>query len=190
MSGCFRIFRRVGEVAKDKIRPKIGIWNLLSRSEMIRFCLLAFITATVLLSLLFQVQKTAAWNHFVSGTARVAGGVLLICGQPAFIDGDNVTLNDSSITVVSECTGAVVIVILASCILAFPVRFRSKLWGLALVAMAIYLINIVRIASMAAVVAYWPQHFDLTHLYLWQGMSIAFGASLWIGWMTLITRQK
>ncbi len=177
-------------MSRHKNQTTVELWKLLTRSEMARFCLVACATGTVLMFSLLLLERTAIWTNFISGTAKVGGGLLRLCGQQASTAGASVSLDSFSLQVVSECTGALPMVILAACVLAYPSRLRSKLWGLLFGAIALYLMNIVRIASMAVVGLHWPQHFNLVHRYLWQGTSIAFIALLWIAWLVLAKRQS
>jgi exosortase/archaeosortase family protein len=86
------------------------------------------------------------------------------------------------ISVTLACSGTEVIAMCLGAVLAYPVRWRSRLTGAVGIITGILALNTVRIGTLG-LVAGQPQWFDVLHLYLWPTVLMlgAAGAVMW--WM-------
>jgi len=80
------------------------------------------------------------------------------------------------------CDGINALLILCTTILAFPAPWRSRLVGLALGAIAIFLLNAFRIATLLLVAVRWPDRLDFFHVDVWQPAMMLFSFALFILW--------
>jgi len=87
----------------------------------------------------------------------------------------------SPVTVDLSCSGSDVIAVSMAAILAYPVAWRRRFWGLALAALWLSGVNLVRIITLvntAGTPAFLP-----LHLYIWPGLMIAAAAAFVFHWM-------
>ena len=72
--------------------------------------------------------------------------------------------------------------IFLAAVLAFPAPWRARLVGLAVGAVAIQAVNLVRVVALYLTGAYFPAWFDASHTVVWQTVVILFSVLLWILW--------
>ena len=127
-------------------------------------CLLFFSGVFWALSLhlhLEPVQRGIAWlsvggQHLVGGGARLQGTSIVI---------DTLVMN-----VNHECTGIFVVMLFASFVLAYPASWLARIGGLAIGIPLLFIVNVVRLATLARIVEVYPGAFFYFHEYVWQGI--------------------
>jgi exosortase H (IPTLxxWG-CTERM-specific) len=80
------------------------------------------------------------------------------------------------------CNGVEAAILLASAILAFPATLRSRLIGLTAGAVAIQLLNLVRLSSLFWLGEHYRHIFDLFHVAVWQSLVIVAAISIFMLW--------
>jgi exosortase/archaeosortase family protein len=89
------------------------------------------------------------------------------------------------VVVTLECSGTDVCALCAGVILAYPVAWRRRARGVAIVLPVLLLLNIVRIGTLSIAAAS-PGVFNALHSYVWPGLLIATAAALIFAWMRSI----
>jgi len=88
-----------------------------------------------------------------------------------------------AMTIEAGCNGVEAMLVLLAGILAFPAPSRSKLIGLAIGAVAIQALNLVRIVSLFYLGQWDMKWFEWAHLYLWQALIMLDALIVWMLWI-------
>lgn len=91
------------------------------------------------------------------------------------------------VQVTLECSGADALALCAGAVLAYPVRWRARLAGVAGGLTLILVLNTLRIGTLGLVVAS-PARFNALHLYLWPALLMLAIAGYVLGWMRIAER--
>lgn len=107
------------------------------------------------------VQHAIAWlsvraQHLVGGDAQ--------------LQGTNIIIKTVVMSVNHECTGIFVIMLFASFIVAYPASWLARIGGLAIGIPALFVVNVIRLATLARIVEVYPDAFFYFHEYVWQGI--------------------
>jgi exosortase H (IPTLxxWG-CTERM-specific) len=124
------------------------------------------------------------------GTARLEWLLMSLFSSDVTLSKNVISYGGFGVKIVEECTGVYEALIFAAAILAYPTRWRHKLIGLAAGFPAIYLFNLIRIASLLVIGRHDRALFDFLHLYFWQGTLILLVASCWLAWLFLVVRRE
>ena len=122
--------------------------------------------------------------------ARITCGILNGLGHATRVVGNTVSSSRFGISVVAACTGLFVTSLFAFAVVVFPVRWGSKLVGLALGIGGIFVVNVIRLVSLYYVGVHWPGVLDSVHLLVWQSLLIVVAVALWLLWAGGITRRR
>jgi archaeosortase B (VPXXXP-CTERM-specific) len=157
---------------------------------MLRFVATFVLLAAVLFSL-YQLSEATHRFHYVNdGNAALSGAILNLTGVQARRDGSQLSFPRGGMQIISECSAIYVAILFAAGVLAFPTTARARLRGLALGLPCIFLINILRLASLGAVIEHWPNLLPLFHEYLWQVFFILVVAGLYLLWIERIVPRE
>lgn len=107
---------------------------------------------------------------------------LLSLAGTASSSGNYLNFNGFAASIVEACNGVLPTYIYVAAVLAFPSRWREKLWGILIGIPAIFGINLARVVTLMLVGASWPELFELIHIYVWQTLVIALSMVIWIFW--------
>jgi exosortase H (IPTLxxWG-CTERM-specific) len=130
------------------------------------------------------------FDALAHGTATLAYLLMSPFSAELRLKGDVVTYGNFAVHIVEECTGMYEALIFAAAVLAYPTSWRSKLVGLAAGFPAIYLFNLVRIASLLVIGRYDRGFFEFLHIYFWQGTLILLVSTCWLAWLFLVVRRE
>ena len=103
--------------------------------------------------------------------------------------GNLVTFDGFAVSIIIECVGLLEMLIYSACVLAFPAPIRTRILGVVLGCAAIFLFNLLRIATLLVVGRHWGDYFDFFHVYFWQATLIAMIVSVLYGWIKLFVRR-
>jgi archaeosortase B (VPXXXP-CTERM-specific) len=115
--------------------------------------------------------------HLVSADARLGGNGIVFFGH-------------FPVAVIDECTGIYEAVLLGAALLAFPASWGKTAIGFLLGLPLIYLLNVARIVLLLCVGRWFPDAFELMHIYFWQVTMIAMVAGIWIAWVRWVVRGE
>lgn len=119
---------------------------------------------------------------FTGGIAKVSGATLDLLGQDVRMQGTIIRGRKFAVNIRNGCNGVEAMLIFLAAVLAFPAPWRARLLGLALGAVAIQAVNLVRVVALYLTGAYFPSWFDASHTVIWQTVVILFSVLLWILW--------
>jgi exosortase H (IPTLxxWG-CTERM-specific) len=88
-----------------------------------------------------------------------------------------------AMTIEAGCNGVEAMLVLLAGILAYPAPWRSKAIGLAIGAVAIQVLNLVRIVSLFYLGQWDMKWFEWAHLYVWQGLIMLDALLVWMLWI-------
>ncbi len=93
------------------------------------------------------------------------------------IDGSN------GVWIGGPCNGVTLMFLFAIFIIAYPGNTKAKFWYLPAGILAVYLINIIRIVSLALIAYYAPQYLDFNHTYTFTFIAYSAVFGLWMLWV-------
>ncbi len=108
----------------------------------------------------------------------------------ASVRGTFVSFDGFRVVVVDACNGVLPATIYLAAVLAFPTSWRARLWGVLIGLPSIFVFNLVRVASLLVLGAYWPAVFEEVHIYVWQTLVIALSMGVWIFWAEHFVRPE
>jgi archaeosortase B (VPXXXP-CTERM-specific) len=124
-------------------------------------------------------------------TATVLAANLDLLGLGASVSGDTVWWLDGrqGFTIIDECTAIFGLSIYIAFLLATPASFKLRLVGLIGGALAIFVLNQIRLLLLALVQTYIPSMFTFTHEYVWQVVFILMIVTLFLFWLGRVDRE-
>jgi exosortase family protein XrtF len=138
----------------------------------------------------FVVKRYTFYDQkFISSIIQSAEAVLKLLGYTTFkvlqdrdmqvigIDGSN------GVWVGSNCNAITLFTLFAVFIIAYPGHQKNKLWYIPAGIIAIHLLNILRVVSLALIANYYPQYLDFNHTYTFTFVVYAFIFILWMAWV-------
>ena len=162
------------------------------------FRMLRSATPVVLVTVALGVALLAYFQSFGSGvmdrvtewTAVSAAFPLQLLGTDVDVRGTIVASDDFAYRIVAECTLAGPLVLYLAAVLAYPASLASKASGVALGLLAIGALNLARLVSLFYVGTYAPQHLDVAHLVVRQGVMVLSVVVLWLYWVQRSGRAR
>lgn len=126
--------------------------------------------------ILIAAYLLIAWNPvndnvIVPFTAAIAKGsakLLNLMGQPVIVTGTVISSTRFAVNINNGCNGVEAMLILLASIVAFPASLKARAIGLALGALAVQVLNAIRIVTLYLLGAYYPRFFDTFHTAVWQ----------------------
>lgn len=119
---------------------------------------------------------------FTGAIARVSGATLDLLGEEVRMSGTIIRGRRFAVNIRNGCNGVEAMLIYLAAVLAFPAPWQSRLLGLAIGAVAIQAVNLVRVVALYLTGAYFPSLFNASHTLIWQTAIILFSVLLWIFW--------
>ena len=150
---------------------------------MVKFALGFIACAAGLFAIYQYAEATHRFGVVNSMNASLCTAVLNLLGFDATCSGTSVQLANGGMDIISECSAIYVAILFTAGVVAFPTSARARLLGLGLGLPIIFVINIVRLASLGAVIRYRPDLLPLFHEYLWQVFFILVVAGLYLLWI-------
>src|SRR5688572_29453235 len=95
-----------------------------------------------------------------------------------------------AMTIEAGCNGVEAMLVLLAGILAYPAPWKSKVVGLAIGAVAIQALNLVRIVSLYYLGQWDMKWFEWAHLYAWQALIMLDALLVWMLWMRSVSRRE
>ena len=131
----------------------------------------------------FQSFGWGVMDWVTEWTAASAAYPLQLLGTDVAVRGTVVASDAFAYRIVAECTLLGPLVLYLAAVLAYPASLASKAAGMALGVLAIGGLNLVRLVSLFYVGTYMPQHLDVAHLVIWQGVMVLSVVMLWLYWV-------
>lgn len=124
-------------------------------------------------------------SSLMKATANGAVALAGLIGFDAMMEptGVIIWIEGMRLSIVSECTALVYIIIFAAAVLSYPATIRRKSFGLIIGISTIVLINLVRIILLGWVGGHYPSYFNILHYYIWEGGFLLLVLLLWMAWV-------
>jgi exosortase/archaeosortase family protein len=161
------------------------------RLRIIRFVALTVVGFGAVCALLdsaaIQRLIVAPYDGFVALCCR---GLLALLGVNAWGAASQIQSSEFSVDILSGCEGLYITGILIVAIIAFPTKWKHRLFGILGGFVCIYFVNILRILVLFFLGSKHPEMFRSAHLIYGQGIIIVLSAGLWFLWASLISRDE
>ena len=139
-----------------------------------------------------------AWNPvndgvivpFTEAIARGSGVLLNVLGPDVTVKGTVVASPRFGVNINNGCNGVEAMLILLASIVAFPASLKARVTGLLLGALAVQVLNAVRIVSLYLLGAYHPRLFDLVHTAVWQIVIIMAAIGFFLVWSARVAPNR
>jgi exosortase/archaeosortase family protein len=158
--------------------------------RVVRFCGV-FLLLIALYAAVFSTPFVERRIH-----APVSRVVALSC-LPVLATLGNVSLVDTYLefdgfraVVVEACNGVLPTYIFLAAVIAFPSRWRDKLWGALIGIPLIFSINVVRVVSLMILGAKKPSIVERIHIDVWQTAVVVLAMGIWIFWVERFVRRQ
>jgi exosortase/archaeosortase family protein len=115
-------------------------------------------------------------------TAAVAYAVLWPAQAGTEVAGNELSTPHGRLRVSEECSGFDLLGLLAAAMLAYPVAWRRRLAGIALLVPFVFIVNVIRVVSLSLVLEHASGAFETMHTVVWQGLLILVGLAYWLVW--------
>jgi len=119
---------------------------------------------------------------FTEAIARSSGALLSLIGQDVNVNGTMIRGERFAVNINNGCNGVEAMLILLASIVAFPATMRARAIGLILGAIAVQILNAIRIITLYLLGAYQPRLFDLFHTAVWQIVIILAAIGFFLAW--------
>ena len=113
--------------------------------------------------------------------AFISADILDLFGLEARVSGRVVYCRTGSVEVVDGCNGLKALGLFFAFVLAYPGKWKRRVWFLPLGLAIVFLANVARVSFLAATSVEWPELFDLVHNI---GVSTFFYIVIFLLWMT------
>jgi len=132
--------------------------------------------------LIVLANADGAMSAIQGAFARITGGILSLFGETVAVDGNTVQTGRFGISVVTACTGLFLTGLFSIAVIAFPTGLRSKLVGIGIGVVGLFVLNVVRLVSLYYVGVHLPGWLDTIHLLVWQSGLIVLAIAVWLLW--------
>ena len=148
--------------------------------------------------ILLAAYLLIAWNPvndhvivpFTAWIARTSGWLLNLMGQGVTMNGTIIGSPKFAVNINNGCNGVEAMLILLASIGAFPAPIKSRAIGLLLGALAIQILNAIRIITLFLIGAHYPQYFDSFHTAVWQIIIILAAIVFFLIWSSRVARTR
>jgi len=174
------------EARRDSAHPDFWRKNRATIQASVIFVLAITLFFGVLISHILDRYLVYPYTALV---AHTSSAILDLVGYDTTVRGTILKSVGTSLNIGTGCNGLEALIIFVSAILAFPAKLNSKLAGLLLGFIGIFIINQTRVIGLYLVSRYASQHLDLAHTYIGQTYVIISGVALWILWAERVFRD-
>lgn len=127
---------------------------------------------------------------FTAALARSAGALLNAIGQGVTVIGTVIQSSRFAVNINNGCNGIEAMLILVASIVAFPASMKARALGLLLGALAVQLLNEVRIVTLYLLGAHQPKLFQLFHTAVWQIVIIVAAIGFFLAWSARVAPNR
>lgn len=127
---------------------------------------------------------------FTQMIAEGSAAVLKAIGEQVAVSGTIIRSSRFGVNVNNGCNGVEAMLILLASIMAFPASMKARAAGLALGALAVQLLNAVRIVSLYLLGAYQPRLFEIFHTAVWQIVIILAAIVFFLFWSARVGSDR
>ncbi len=172
--------------------------NLFIKNAFVRFLIIAGLTyLTLYLAHTFVIKRYTYYDQkFIGGIIQAAESILNFIGFKTFTvmqdrDVQVVGIDGSSgVWVGSNCNAISLFNLFVSFIIAYPGKWKHKLWYIPLGLLIIHLLNVLRVIALAIIALKAPQTIQFNHTYTFTFIVYAFIFYFWMIWANKFSKLK
>jgi exosortase H (IPTLxxWG-CTERM-specific) len=127
---------------------------------------------------------------FTQALATTSGAILKGIGQAVTVHGTVISSSRFGVNINNGCNGVEAMLILLASIVAFPASLRARITGLLLGALAVQILNAIRIVTLYLLGAYQPRLFDMFHTAVWQIVIILSAIGFFLVWSARVAPNR
>ncbi|HEX7831362.1 MAG TPA: exosortase H [Thermoanaerobaculia bacterium] len=127
---------------------------------------------------------------FTQFIATTSGAILKGIGQAVTVNGTVIASSRFGVNINNGCNGVEAMLILLASIVAFPATLKARAAGLFLGALAVQLLNAIRIVTLYLLGAYQPRLFDMFHTAVWQIVIILAAIGFFLIWSARVAPNR
>nr|WP_319493794.1 exosortase H [uncultured Desulfobacter sp.] len=142
--------------------------SLLSAQKQLHTFIWTFLIFTALIFIPASLVPEAWYGPLNRLTANLSAVFMRVMGTAPVVRGTNIRLDDFAVNVISECSAVHLIALFSAFVLAFPAGRIQKLTGIAVGVVWISGLNSVRIGAITMMGQFYPNLFEIFHIYLGQ----------------------
>jgi len=161
-----------------------------AKGPVVRFALLFCALIGIFYLIYIPWSQTGTYQLFLTSIAKAVGLVLNTLTFDATVDGQSVRYPGFSMRIVPGCDAMEAIGLFGSAVLASPVAWQKRLTFACIGTVAIFVVNVSRLASLLLIGAYFPSVFETVHWDLWPGLLIVVVLVCWLLWARWATRDR
>ncbi len=105
-----------------------------------------------------------------------------LLGFAVSVDGTRISAGGFAVDVTEACSGVVPTAIYSAAVIAYPASWSARCVGLALGAVVIHALNVLRVVGLFLVGLFANPYFHYTHVYLAQALIIVAAVATWLYW--------
>jgi len=142
---------------------------------------------------LFYFSVTVQLKVFpplLSFYARLSSAALDVMGYRTTAAGSSISSSQFSVDVKAGCDAIEPMALFIAGVLAFPVRFGKKMWGLLAGILILFIINVIRIMTLFIAGVHSRALFETMHVVVWQLVFILLAVGLWVMWLRRAVSKK
>ena len=145
--------------------------------------LLRFALFTVASFTMLSVVSDDALEPYLLVLAALCAGALDLLGFSIVRHGTVIAAQGFSVDVTGQCSALYETALLGSAILASTGSLVRRMIGVLAGTTALFVLNLIRIATLVIIGVFAPQWFDHAHLFVWQALLVAAVAACWLAWL-------
>lgn len=127
---------------------------------------------------------------FLSLLATLVGKLIDLTGTTVKVSGQVVLIPGVfGIDIADECSGISHLLLFCSAVLAYPGNLRSRMLGILMGVVAVFIVNLIRLATLLWIGVHAQAYFSFIHSYLWGGIGYLGIVLLWFLWLRLSDRH-
>jgi exosortase H (IPTLxxWG-CTERM-specific) len=130
------------------------------------------------------------FGTYLGFLANVCGAVLQLFGQNVTVNDRSISSSEFSIMIVRGCDGIEAMGLFAAAVLASPVALRYRISFLAAGVAALVAVNILRAVTLFCIGVYFPKIFERVHFEAWPGVLIVAVLTCWLIWARWAARKQ
>ncbi len=173
---------------KNSLIAKIKEW----RSRYPFLVIASLIALQIIVFYFFYWIPALEKNVFaplVNFYALLSSKALNMFGYQTTVLYDTIKSAQFSVSIHKGCDALEPMALLVAGILAFPALMKQKLSGIIMGLLFLFLLNVVRIATLFLIGVYQPQFFEAMHIEVWQIIFIIAGIAYWFLWVRRVVSK-
>ncbi len=137
-----------------------------------------------------SISETLVVTPWIEANMRTAAVLSVPAGLDVEVDDDrNLVEARGALHIAKGCDGLGALLIVVSAMLGFPAGWRSKLTGIAVGTVGVFLINAIRLASLLWIAVEWPAQLEFFHIDFWQPVMMVVSFGFFLVWGVFLTRE-